>query len=194
MSWRPSIPRACVWVIFSSVMLAQNPPPQVLEISPTAGPEGSRVEILGNHLQEASTVLFGKSSATFKVISAGKLIALVPRWTSEDRIVVRTPSGQATSPIAFVVRNDPRVPDDVGWKSGYVNPAPPPWPFHSVLLWGIAIADTRVPGYESAQVEVASTQLSCRVNGEDVNLNNDAGQASRRPLPAPPVVRLWQFS
>jgi hypothetical protein len=43
------------------------------------------------------------------------------------------------------------------------------------MLWGIAIADTRVPGYEKAMVEIARTQLSCRVNGKDVVLNDDAG-------------------
>jgi hypothetical protein len=52
---------------------------------------------------------------------------------------------------------------------------PHPPDFKSALLWGIAIADTRVPGYESAVVEIASTQLSCRVDGEDIVLNNDAG-------------------
>jgi hypothetical protein len=94
---------------------------------------------------------------------------------SESPITVVTAHDQVTSAIAFLVLNDPRVPDDVGWKAGYVNPVPPPWPFHSVLLWGIAIADTRVPGYESAQVEVAATRLWCRVNGQDVILTDDAG-------------------
>jgi hypothetical protein len=43
------------------------------------------------------------------------------------------------------------------------------------MLWGIAIADTRVPGYERATVEIANTQLTCRVDGTDVVLNEDAG-------------------
>jgi hypothetical protein len=41
------------------------------------------------------------------------------------------------------------------------------------MLWGIAIADTRVPGYEKAQVEIARTQLTCRVDGKDFVLNDD---------------------
>ena len=57
--------------------------------------------------------------------------------------------------MAFVVANDPRIPDEVSYKAGYVNPAPPPAGFGSARLWGIAIADTRVPGHESAQVEVS---------------------------------------
>ena len=56
-----------------------------------------------------------------------------------------------------------------------MNPVPPPRDFKSALLWGIAIADTRVPGYESAEVEIASTQLTCRVDGKDVILNDDTG-------------------
>jgi hypothetical protein len=43
------------------------------------------------------------------------------------------------------------------------------------MLWGIAIADVSVPGFENARVEVAHTQLSCRVNDKDLILNDDAG-------------------
>lgn len=43
------------------------------------------------------------------------------------------------------------------------------------MLWGIAIADTRVPGYQSAQVEIERTQLSCRIDGKDIALNDDRG-------------------
>jgi hypothetical protein len=42
------------------------------------------------------------------------------------------------------------------------------------MLWGIAIADTRVPGYEHAKVEIAQTRLTCRVDGKDVVLNDDS--------------------
>ena len=43
------------------------------------------------------------------------------------------------------------------------------------MLWGIAIADTRVPGHENAEVEIATVRLSCRVDGKDVVLNDDRG-------------------
>ena len=43
------------------------------------------------------------------------------------------------------------------------------------MLWGIAIADTRVPNYVHARVEVAQTRLTCRVDGKDVVLNTDSG-------------------
>jgi hypothetical protein len=42
-------------------------------------------------------------------------------------------------------------------------------------LWGIAIADTRVLGYQAAQVQIAWTQLSCRANGKNFMLNDDLG-------------------
>jgi hypothetical protein len=41
------------------------------------------------------------------------------------------------------------------------------------MLWGIAIADTRAPGYGRAQVEIRRTQLTCRVDGKDFVLNDD---------------------
>lgn len=69
----------------------------------------------------------------------------------------------------------PRIPPEVPYKSGYVNPRPKPPEFTSAMLWGIAIADTRVPRFEEAQVEIARTELTCRVDGKDVVLNDDRG-------------------
>ena len=69
-----------------------------------------------------------------------------------------------------------RVPDEVRYKSGYLNSSPRPADFNSAMLWGIAIADTRVAGYENATVEVARVRLNCRVEGTDVVLNDDRGQ------------------
>ncbi len=76
-------------------------------------------------------------------------------------------------PFLSLAQTDPRIPDEVRYKSGYINPVPKPPDFTSATLWGIAIADTRVPGYEHAQVEIARTQLTCRVEGKDVILNDD---------------------
>ncbi len=162
-------------LLILTTAIAQTGRPEILRISPTGGPEGSRVEITGTNFQEASAVLMGTTSSTFKLISSEELIVLIPHKSSSATITVLTPRGRAASPFAFVVLNDPRVPDEASYKAGYVNPLRPPRDFTSALLWGIAIADTRVPGHESAEVEIASTQLTCRVNGEDVILNNDTG-------------------
>jgi hypothetical protein len=147
--------------------------PEILRISPTSGPEGSRVEIIGKNLQGASAVLFGSTSSAFTFVSPEELVALIPHKSETSTVTVVTARGRASSPFAFVVSNDPRVPDEVSYKAGYVNAEPRPRNFKSALLWGIAIADTRVPGYESAAVEIASTQLTCRVNSRDVILNDD---------------------
>lgn len=76
---------------------------------------------------------------------------------------------------ACLSQTDSRVPAEVKFKSGYVNPVPKPPDFTSAMLWGIAIADTRAAGFEKAQAEVAETQLSCRVDGKDIMLNDDRG-------------------
>jgi hypothetical protein len=89
-------------------------------------------------------------------------------------ITIVTLEGRADSPFPFFLANDPRVPDEVSLNAGYVNPRPPPSDFNSARLWGMAIADTRVAGYESAQIEVSWTQLSCRVDGKGIVLNEDA--------------------
>jgi hypothetical protein len=159
-----------------AIAIAQTTRPQIFRISPTSGPEGSRVVITGENLRETSAVSLGGSDATFSVISSEEIVALVPHKSFTSAFSVHTPRGSASSPFAFVVSNDPRVPDEVSYKAGYVNPVPAPRDFKSALLWGIAIVDTRIPGHESATVEIASTQLSCRVNGEDVILNQDNGE------------------
>lgn len=159
----------------SALAIAQTSRPEILRISPTSGPEGSRVEITGKNLQEASAVFLGTTSSTFTLVSPEELIILIPHKSVTSTITVATPRGRAASPFAFVISNDPRIPDEVSYKAGYVNPIPPPRDFKSAMLWGIAIADTRVPGHESAEVEIASTQLTCRADGKDVILNDDSG-------------------
>jgi hypothetical protein len=162
------------WFVLAGFPAAAQP--EILGISPAGGPEGTRVEVSGKNLQNVSAVLFGATRAAFDSVSPEKLIALVPHKASTSMVTVITPRGRNSSPSAFVVSNDPRIPDEVSYKAGYVNPAPPPAGFGSARLWGIAIADTRVPGHESAQVEVASTKLSCRIDGREVVLNEDGGR------------------
>src|SRR6185437_1666923 len=77
--------------------------------------------------------------------------------------------------VACLAQTDSRVPTEVKFKSGYINPVRKPANFTSAMLWGIAIADTRVPGFQKSQVEIAETRLSCRVDGKDVILNDDRG-------------------
>jgi hypothetical protein len=158
-----------------AVVIAQTARPEILRISPTSGPEGSSVEITGKNLQAASAVFLGATSSTFSLVSPEELITLIPHRSVSSTLTVVTPRGRASSPFAFVVTNDPRVPEEVSYKAGYVNPVRPPDDFKSALLWGIAIADNRIPGHESAKVEIASTQLTCLADGKNVILNDDIG-------------------
>lgn len=155
---------------------AQVGPPEVLRFAPPSGPEGTRVEVSGKNLTAVSAVLFGATAAAFQLVSPEKVVAIVPHRVSSSNIVVVAPQGSGASPSAFVVTNDPRVPDEVSYKAGYVNPVPAPADFNSARLWGIAIADTRVPGHEVAKVEVAWTRLTCQIEGREVVLNDDSGQ------------------
>jgi hypothetical protein len=149
--------------------------PEIDRISPTSGPEGTQVQVNGRNLQEVSRVVFGATGADFKMISAQELMVIVPHRTATSVITLIAPRARAASPFAFVVSDDPRVPDEASYKAGYVNSTSAPEGFSSVLLWGIAIADTRIPGYASATIEVAWTQLSCRADGREVVLNDDRG-------------------
>ncbi len=78
-------------------------------------------------------------------------------------------------PFLSLAQTDPRIPPEVLHKSGYVNAIPKPADFTSAMLWGIAIADTRIPGNKKAVVEISRLQLSCRVEGKDIVLNDDTG-------------------
>jgi hypothetical protein len=77
--------------------------------------------------------------------------------------------------MPLFAQSDARIPPEVRYKSGYIDPVPRPPDFISAMLWGIAIADTRVPGYRDATVEIAQTQLICRADGHDFVLNDDRG-------------------
>jgi IPT/TIG domain len=171
LGWRTSF-----ILFFLFARLAAAAQPEIAGISPTTGPEATRVEIIGDNLRNASAVLFGKTPAAFHSVSPGRLIVIVPHRIATSMITVITPEGRISSRTAFIVSNDPRIPDEVSYKAGYVNPVPRPAGFGSARLWGIAIADSRVPGSESAQLEVAWTRLSCRIDGKEVVLNEDAGQ------------------
>ena len=152
---------------------ADDDQPYILGMSPTSGPEGTRVEIIGRNLRQASNVFFGTRTSVFKSVSPEKIIAIVPHRATTSVITVLSQKTPVSSPCAFVIVNDPRVPSEVSYKAGYVNSEPAPSGFTSVMLWGIAIADTRVPDYESAKVEVARMQLSCRIDDHEVALIDD---------------------
>ena len=90
-------------------------------------------------------------------------------------VAVNAATTAATDSATESATNAARIPTEVRFKSGYVNRIGKPADFTSAMLWGIAIADTRASNFEKAQVEIADTQLSCRVDGKDIVLNDDHG-------------------
>jgi IPT/TIG domain-containing protein len=163
--------------------------PEITSISPTSGPEGTKVEITGENLAGATTVVFGATPANFKAISPQEIVALVPHNVSTSTITVGITHGDSFSPFPFVVCNDPRVPEEVSYKAGYVNAVPRPADFTCARLGGIAIADTPVPGHQAAQVEIAWTKFSCRIGGKDFVLNDDLGHINGGLYVRHPLVR-----
>src|SRR5207302_9828007 len=89
---------------------AQVEPPQITAISPTSGPEGTRVEITRINLAGATTVLFGASPPVFKLITPETIVAIVPHKISTSTITVSAPQGHSSSPFPFVICNYPRIP------------------------------------------------------------------------------------
>jgi hypothetical protein len=128
---------SCAVFLFARLSVAAQP--EIRGISPTSGPEGTRVEISGKNLQNISAVLFGTTQAVFDSVSAERLIAIVPHKVPTSIVTVITPQGRSSSSFAFVVSNDPRIPDEVNYKAGYVNPTPPAANFGSARLWGLRL-------------------------------------------------------
>jgi len=119
-------------------------PPEIVRISSTSGPEGTRLQITGKNLQEVTAVLFGRNSADFKLISAETLIAIVPHRTPTSAVTVVAPTGRASSPFPFVVVNDPRVPGNPATRPVMSTPLLRRRGSVRCCSGGIAIADTRV--------------------------------------------------
>lgn len=76
------------------------------------------MEISGKNLAGVSAVLFGATQTVFDVVSPQKVVAIVPHRVSTSIVTVNTPHGRSRSPLAFVVCNDPRIPDEVSYKAG----------------------------------------------------------------------------
>jgi hypothetical protein len=171
-----------------AVAIAQTTRPQIFRISSTTGPEGSRVVITGENLREASAVFFGISNSTFSVVSAEQIVTLVPHKSVTSNFTVVTPRGSALSPFAFVVSNDPRVPDEVSYKAGYVNAVPLPREFRSALLWG---SHRRQPRRRTRIGDSRNRLNPTHMPGEWRRYRSQPGQwrGSRWTLPPRPMVR-----
>ena len=78
--------------------------PQVKGFTPTSGPVGTSVVIIGESLTGATEVVFacGKK-ATFTVDSDTQITAIVPTGAMDGKINIATPGGAATNAAGFTV-------------------------------------------------------------------------------------------
>lgn len=77
--------------------------PPFVKTSPTLGPVGESVIILGTNLTGATSVTFNGASAAFTVVSATEITTTVPSGATSGKVKVKTPSGTLTSNLPFAV-------------------------------------------------------------------------------------------
>ncbi|HEX4435797.1 MAG TPA: IPT/TIG domain-containing protein [Solirubrobacteraceae bacterium] len=84
----------------TSAAIASNVP-QITGISPASAITGETVTIAGNALTATSQVHFGSLAATFTVVSAHQIQAVVPSGATAAAVSIVTPAGKATSTVKF---------------------------------------------------------------------------------------------
>jgi uncharacterized repeat protein (TIGR03803 family) len=77
--------------------------PAITSFSPTSGPVGTSVTIIGTSFTGATSVKFNGISATFKVNSDTQVTATVPTGATTGPISITTRGGTATSATSFTV-------------------------------------------------------------------------------------------
>lgn len=78
-------------------------PPTITSFSPTSGPVGTQVTIVGTGFTGATEVRFRRTSASFTVVDGNTITAFVPAGATSGRITVITPGGTARSQASFTV-------------------------------------------------------------------------------------------
>ena len=77
--------------------------PTISSFSPSSGPVGTSVSIIGTNLTNASLVTFDGAHAAFSVNGSTQIIATVPSGATTGKIEVTTPSGSVKSATNFAV-------------------------------------------------------------------------------------------
>jgi hypothetical protein len=83
--------------------------PSIDSFTPTVGPVGTTVDILGANFTNATNVTFNGTNAAYSVASDSKIHAFVPPGATTGPISVMTPSGTATSTSRFTVIPPPTI-------------------------------------------------------------------------------------
>ena len=86
----------------SAFTITPSLPPTISSFSPTSGPTGTTVTVIGTYLSGASAVTFnGLASRSVTLVSASQLKAVVPNGATAGKVAVTTPVGTASSTGAF---------------------------------------------------------------------------------------------
>lgn len=90
------------FVITGTVGSASPNAPSIASFTPTSGATGATVTITGTNFTDASAVAFNAvAAASFSVVNATTISAVVPAGARTGRITVTTPNGTATSSTDF---------------------------------------------------------------------------------------------
>ena len=87
-----------------------GPLPAISSFSPTSGPIGTDVEILGSNFTGATGVRFFDTPAGFTLVSDAEIHATVPGGATTGQISVTTPNGTNISAASFTVITDTTPP------------------------------------------------------------------------------------
>lgn len=77
--------------------------PRIASFTPTSGPVGTAVTIMGTNLADVTAVTFNGISGAFTVVSSTQINATVPSGATTGPIRVTSPEGTATSFSSFAV-------------------------------------------------------------------------------------------
>ncbi len=90
--------------------------PTITGFSPSSGPAGSSVIVLGSNFTQVNTVSFNRVSAGFTVNSSSQITATVPAGAATGPITVVTGAGSVTSRSSFTVTAPPTPPAITGFS------------------------------------------------------------------------------
>jgi len=77
--------------------------PVIASFSPSSGPAGTHVTIMGVSLSQTSLVEFGSTAANFTVNSDQQVTAIVPGNAKSAKITITTAGGTGVSSTSFTV-------------------------------------------------------------------------------------------
>lgn len=79
--------------------------PAISSFTPTSGVEGNQITINGNNFTGAGTVQFNGVNATFNVVSATQVTAIVPANATTGKIKIVSSGGTSESTSSFMIGN-----------------------------------------------------------------------------------------